>query len=276
MYGVNSKSYIKTKVINTILKNKKIDQIDTAISYKIANKKLSQIDTKKFKVCSKIPFYDLGSYRIEKKIFYDVKKHLNFIKKKKLEVLYLHDPSMLFNKNRNILIKILKKLKSNKIIKKIGFSVYSPDELNSLLKIYRPDVVQIPVNIFDRRFLKKSLLNKLKKKNISIYLRSIFLQGILLKNIKELPKFFYRWKNLFYNWEKWLKKNKISKVEGCLSILNTVNAKINLIIGVENPKQLEEILRLIDTKINPPKNIFSNNEILVNPSQWKLKSRNFK
>lgn len=276
MYGVNSKSYIKTKVINTILKNKKIDQIDTAISYKIANKKLSQIETKKFKVCSKIPFYDLGSYHIEKKIFYDVKKHLKFIKKKKLEVLYLHDTSMLFHKNRNILIKVLKKLKSKKIIKKTGFSVYSPDELNRLLKIYHPDVVQIPVNIFDRRFLKKSLLNKLKKKNISIYLRSIFLQGILLKNIKKLPKFFYRWKNLFYNWEKWLKKNKISKVEGCLSILNTIDTKINLIIGVENPKQLEEILRLINTKNNPPKNIFSNNEVLVNPSKWKLKSRSFK
>ena len=272
LYGVNSKNAIGLNAIKKILKNnKEINQIDTAISYKNANKKLKKIKLEKFKVCSKIPWYNLSSPSIEEKIYDDVKKHLIYLKLKKLEVLYLHDSKLILGKKGKKLIKVLKKLKSEKIIKKIGLSVYSPSELNKLLKIFNPDVVQIPVNIFDRRFLKNNILIKLKKKRIKIYLRSIFLQSTLLKNYKKLPRYFSKWKNLFYNWEMWLKKNNLSKVEGCMSILNLVFVKVNLIIGVESDNQLKEILNSLKTKSLPPKNIFSSNQALINPTKWKIK-----
>ena len=139
-----------------------------------------------------------------------------------------------------------------------------------MLKVFRPDVVQMPINIFDRRFLKKNILFKLKRKKILIYFRSIFLQGILLKNFENLPKYFSKWKNLFEKWEKWLKNNNLSKVEGCLSVLNLVSTKANLIIGAESNKQIKEILNSLKTKAKPPQNIFSNDTMLINPTKWKI------
>ena len=271
-YGVGSKNEIDINSIKEILKKnkKKISQIDTAISYRKANKKLESVNLKNFKVCSKIPHYSLSEPFVDKKIYNTVKKHMASFKLKELEILYLHDPKQLLNKNRKKLINILKKMKSQKIVKKIGISVYSPSELNNLLKVFRPDVVQMPINIFDRRFLKKNILFKLKRKKILIYFRSIFLQGILLKNFENLPKYFFKWRNLFEKWEKWLKNNNLSKVEGCLSVLNLVSTKANLIIGAESNKQIKEILNSLKTKAKPPQNIFSNDTMLINPTKWKI------
>ena len=51
-------------------------------------------------------------------------------------------------------------------------------------------MIQVPFNILDRRLATKNYLNKIKKKKIQIHVRSIFLQGILLANIKKIPKKF--------------------------------------------------------------------------------------
>jgi aryl-alcohol dehydrogenase-like predicted oxidoreductase len=42
-------------------------------------------------------------------------------------------------------------------------------------------LIQIPFSIYDQRFLKSGTINKLHKAGISIHLRSIFLQGLILE-----------------------------------------------------------------------------------------------
>ena len=271
VYGINSKKNIKLNSIKKILKNnKKIRHIDTAINYKNANKKLEKINLKKYKVSSKIPFYNLSKPLVEEKIYKDISSHKSNLKINSFEILYLHAPKMILSKKRDKIIKILKTLKSEKITKKIGLSVYTPSELNSLLKIFTPDVVQVPLNIFDRRFLEKKLINKLYKKKIEIYFRSIFLQGILLKNFNDLPEYFKKWKKIFKRWEEWLKVKKLSRVEGSLSVLNLVSCKSNLIIGVESNAQSNEIIKSINSKHMPPFNLKYNKENLINPSKWRV------
>ena len=39
-------------------------------------------------------------------------------------------------------------------IKKLGVSIYNVDELNKVLDYKRPDVIQVPINIFDNYVLK--------------------------------------------------------------------------------------------------------------------------
>ena len=46
-------------------------------------------------------------------------------------------------------------LKKRGLIEKIGVSVYSPEELNKILKSFKIDVVQLAMNIFDQRFNQK-------------------------------------------------------------------------------------------------------------------------
>ena len=82
------------------------------------------------------------------------------------------------------------------------------DELDNILKIFTPDIVQFPLNVFDQSFNDKSYLKSLKQKKIELHARSIFLQGTLLKNMNN-HKYFKKWKNHFLKWESFLKLNKL-------------------------------------------------------------------
>ena len=72
-----------------------------------------------------------------------------------------------------------------KKIKFIGVSLSNFRTFKSCLK-YNFDIIQVPLNVFDQRILNKKIINIIKRKNIAIHARSIFLQGSLLESI--IPK----------------------------------------------------------------------------------------
>ena len=73
--------------------------------------------------------------------------------------------------------KVLKKLKKDNFCKSIGVSIYDPNELNIVFKIFKPDLIQAPLNLFDQRLVKSKWYNFLVKNKIKIFVRSIFLQN---------------------------------------------------------------------------------------------------
>ena len=68
----------------------------------------------------------------------------------------------------------------------------NPVELDKYFNYYNFEVVQFPLNIFDRRIIDSGWLDKLKKKGVELHARSIFLQGLLLLDKKDLPKKFLK------------------------------------------------------------------------------------
>ena len=98
------------------------------------------------------------------------------------DTLYLHNPRDILGENGLEIYKILKNLKSKQIIKNIGISVYTPKTMLEIINKYQIDIVQFPFNVFDNRFNSDSILSELEKKSIKVYLRSIFLQGLLITN----------------------------------------------------------------------------------------------
>ena len=78
--------------------------------------------------------------------------------------------------------------KKRGIIKKIGISAYSIDEIKKSFSIYKFEIVQFQANILDQNILKNAYVKFLKeKKGVEIHIRSIFLQGLLLCNISDIP-----------------------------------------------------------------------------------------
>jgi aryl-alcohol dehydrogenase-like predicted oxidoreductase len=76
-------------------------------------------------------------------------------------------------------------LKKQGLVSKIGFSIYSPDQLLELLDRNVPfDLIQFPYNIFDRQF--EPYLNTLKQSGVEIHTRSVFLQGLFFKELSSL------------------------------------------------------------------------------------------
>jgi len=70
----------------------------------------------------------------------------------------------------------------------IGVSLYTPEALNWWLE-RDIDMVQLPLNILDQRFLK--WLPRLKERGIVVHARSPFLQGLLLTPLDQLPPYFH-------------------------------------------------------------------------------------
>jgi len=155
------------------------------------------------------------------------------------------------------------------LINKIGVSIYNFNTLDKILDEFKVDMIQVPFNILDRRLATKNYLNKIKKKKIQIHVRSIFLQGILLANIKKIPKKFLKWKNLFKSWHAWLEKNKLSKLQACLNFILSFKQIDVIIFGACSKMQIKQIINTVNqsTKLYP-KNIISNNLKLIDPRQW--------
>ena len=82
---------------------------------------------------------------------------------------------------------IFQKFVQSKKIRKVGFSVYSPKKALEALEKDGIDFIQIPGNVLDRRFEKAGVFELAAIKNKQIHIRSIFLQGLLLMNLEEIP-----------------------------------------------------------------------------------------
>ena len=99
---------------------------------------------------------------------------------KKLQIkpwcILLHDPKKYIDDNFK---KELFNLKKENKINKIGVSVYTEKEILEILKIAKPDIIQLPINILDQKLVHNGLLKKIKNNNIEIHARSIFLRGLL-------------------------------------------------------------------------------------------------
>ena len=272
-YGIlkkkNNFSKKKIKDILELLKKNKISNIDTAISYKNVEKKIGYFNLKNFSIFTKLPKLPKKCTDIKKWSLMNINHSLNNLNKKRLPGVFIHHSEDLIGKNKIKLYEALLSLKKKKLINKIGVSIYNFNTLDKILDEFEVDMIQVPFNILDRRLATKNYLNKIKKKKIQIHVRSIFLQGILLTNIKKMPKKFLKWKNLFKTWYTWLEKNKLSKLQACLNFILSFKQIDVIIFGACSKIQIKQIINTVNqsTKLYP-KNIISNNLKLIDPRQW--------
>jgi aryl-alcohol dehydrogenase-like predicted oxidoreductase len=161
----------------------------------------------------------------------------------------------------------MEKIKKNGLAKNIGISVYETKELVATWNIWQPNVVQLPINVIDRRFLIEGWINKLCKNDIEIHARSIFLQGVLLN--KNFAKRKFGNNNLLNTFFEWCFKKNIQPLEACINFVKYL--KVNrIIIGIDSHKQLLNLYNYfkICDRIMFTRKIASNNLNLIDPRKW--------
>jgi len=239
---VNSESL--SKIIN-LARGSHIKYIDTAISYGDSEIKLGKNKIDDFYLISKLPKIPVEKENVGIWINDQVDESLKRLGVETLYALLLHDTSQLFDESIGGEIdKALNKLKEQGKIKKFGVSTYDPKELQNILKKFSPEIVQLPMNVFDNRFQDHDCLKIMKDKNIEIHSRSAFLQGLLLLNKENLPNQFKKWKSLFEKWQKWLEFNNISAVEACLGHCLSFKEVDCVVVGVDSFMHFNEVIEL--------------------------------
>lgn len=274
-YGVSNHSgKVKLSVAKKIIlfaRKQKIGLIDTAMNYGDSEKMLGKIDLSGFNIISKLPLPPKKTIFLKEWIENEFKLCLQRLNVKSLYALLIHDTKILMGEKGKIIIDALYNLKSRNLLKKIGVSIYNIEELELIMELMNINIVQAPLNIVDRRLDRSGWLLKLKKKNIEIHTRSVFLQGLLLLPRNKIPSKFNKWSKIWDFWQHELDRNDLDAKTVCLSYPLSFPEIDNVIIGTENENQLSEIVLASKEKI---KNIdwsfmISNDEMLINPSNWK-------
>lgn len=149
----------------------------------------------------------------------------------------------------------------------IGFSLYSPSELEKLLEAGIDfDIIQIPHNIFDRKF--DPYLHPLKERGVEVHVRSTFLQGLFFKDRDTLPEKMLPLKKYLLELDDYSKSSGIGISELALNY-NAQNPDISgVLIGVDNVAQLKaNAASLSDRGIDLDINV--KEQELLNPVNWK-------
>ncbi len=240
-YGILENKIPKNKIKNILKysKKKKIKYLEISRDYKNSHFFISQF-SKFFKIYNKINLSPSFLKSINEN---NLNKYLNINKKNK-NISYavtLRKPSNLFNQDGKRFFEILKKMKSEGKIKKIGISIYNTKKLKKIINNFKIDYIQLPLNIVNKEVF-ISTKKIIKKRKIQIHARSIFLQGLLLKKTKDLPKKIIRLKQDWSHIDDTLEKIKISRFSACINYV--LNFKIDKILfGINDYNQLNEILR---------------------------------
>jgi len=275
-YGFNSTSTNVNneqalKIINYCYVNG-IRSIDTAHAYGTSENILGKIGVNKFSVNSKFCIQDIGSKELtEKGILSLVQESLRRLKIHKLDSLLLHRSEDLLGPSQNLIISTINTLKEKNLISKFGISVYTPEEIFQCLEVCDLDVIQAPVNFFDRRFLDSAVIEKCKDHQIELHARSIFLQGLLLLEKAKIPKKFLTFSDELGLWHQFLAENNLTPLQACLAFVLTQQELSKIIFGIDSLEQLMEITsaasEFTDIKTKFSENIISNNN-LIDPRLW--------
>jgi len=252
-------------------KRNNITHLDTSFHYGNAETLLGKLDLMNWEVTTKYKTEEIikGKKSILNNLIDLIEKSKKKLKVKRIYCVLLHNPDLILKKYGNELYESLNKAKNFGLISNFGYSIYNFSNLKKICKKYKPDIIQCPYNVFDRRLVNKGYLNFLKKEGIKTHVRSVFLQGLLLMPLNKIPKFHKKWRNLFYRWEQWLNHNKLSSVEACLNFVFQTGEINKFILGFNNLIHLKQILKTkIRKKIKFPKYILSNDEKLINPNLW--------
>jgi aryl-alcohol dehydrogenase-like predicted oxidoreductase len=272
-YGLAGKIIKSDKKIQKIIKfasNSKIQLIDTSDNYGSSETLLGNNNLKSFKIITKLKFSDKEKKNdnLESIIFKKIEKSLFKLNIKKLYAILLHESKDLKGSKKNLIIKVLKKLKKRKLVSKIGVSIYDPKELDFIWPFWKPDIIQCPFNILDRRINESGWLNRLKKNKTEVHVRSIFLQGLLLKDSRSLPKKFKKWNHIFKEWTKYCHDKNISKLQVCINFIKSFKKISYAVIGFEDTTQLKKIVKYFNNNKGKYPSLTCSDTRLINPHLW--------
>jgi len=122
----------------------------------------------------------------------------------------------------------------------IGVSVYSPDKAVLALETDGITIVQLPSNIFDRRFEKAGVFRLATDKGKQIYVRSIFLQGLALMRVEELPGHMKFAVSALKRMDTLCNDARLTRQGLALGYVREAYPNAKILFGAEAPGQVEE------------------------------------
>jgi aryl-alcohol dehydrogenase-like predicted oxidoreductase len=273
-YGVaNQRGQVSPAEVGAILaaaSNAGIDTIDTAIAYCDSEACLGQAGVAGLKVVTKLPPVPPQCADVAAWVRAQVLTSLQRLRLERLHGLLLHQAGQLGGVHGATLVTSLQALKAEKLVDKIGVSIYAPGDLEMASSVGLIDLVQAPFNLFDRRLLHSGWLHRLAEEGAEVHVRSAFLQGLLLMPSTAVPAKFAPWAEQLVKWHGWLEAHPhITAWHACLAFVASHPQVDRIVIGVDDLAQLQLLLAAaVLPLMEAMPDLSCTDEMLINPSNW--------
>lgn len=279
-YGISNQSgqtaQVEVRRILDLSKSLGIKVIDTAQAYGQSERVLGNNNLSVFKIITKLPALSSSytdSQNLDEWLDISFASSLTSLGSDRVQGLLVHNCEDLFTRHGAAIYRFLQKVKSLGQCYQIGVSVYDSLQINKVLDLFTPDIIQIPFSVFDQRLLLDGTLSRLKELGVEIHARSIFLQGLLLMEVDRIPSYFNPWMSKLLAWNQICTDLRVPSHLVALDYAISNMYIDQVIVGVESLSQLLD-LSLVEPGVDV--SLFDDLSLsdpeILNPSLWSLKS----
>lgn len=256
-----------------------IRHIDTAPIYGEAEERIGRFVRERgasdsFEVCTKLSRLDddPASLELTKSVYRAIESSLKNLAVPVLSELLIHDVELLHRYGRE-LIEALLSARDRGWIKRIGVSVYGPEDLAVLDDFPELEIVQHPLNVFDQRLLDSGCLEKLQSNGCIVQARSVFLQGLVTLPEDALPRAVAHARDPLGRYLALLSESGLTAEEAALLFVMSTDVD-RVVIGTESAAQLRMNLEAISKTM--PEELFQQlrtaflnlSERIIDPRRW--------
>ncbi|MFH0796160.1 MAG: aldo/keto reductase [Candidatus Omnitrophota bacterium] len=190
------------------------------------------------KVMIHLPHKNISSKDADNLVRDSVLLSLKRLRLKKLPVCLFH------TEKRFRYIESLLKLKEKGLVGHAGVSVMTPEAADQIISSGFAEAIQIPTNIFDLRFKKRGVFQKAKKRKTAVFVRSVYLQGLLFLKDKEIPSQLKEVIPIRKKFQSLAGEAGISLAELALRYVLGISGLTSVVIGVDSLNQMRQNLAI--------------------------------
>ncbi|MDA9360594.1 aldo/keto reductase [Flavobacteriaceae bacterium] len=273
-YGINNTlGKIPIEEIHQILDfaySKGVLTLDTASGYgdseEIIGTYLAKNPNKRFEIITKI---NSSETSLEEQL----KESLRKLKLNKIEVLMLHSFE-LYEKFKSQITAFCQKNKG-KNFNELGVSVYTNDEIETIISDPNINRIQSPFNLLDNEMKRGEKYAEIKSNGKVVDTRSVFLQGLFFKDTNTLPADLEQLREPLEKLKRIAASESLSMEELAMGYALSMKFIDNVLIGVDSLDQFKKNINVLSNSISKElveeiNSISIENTNLLNPSLWKM------
>ncbi|HWR29825.1 MAG TPA: aldo/keto reductase [Negativicutes bacterium] len=132
------------------------------------------------------------------------------------------------------------------LTRKIGVSVYTPEQALAALHAGWVDAVQVPYNILDRRLDQRGFFDEKSRlgRSVTVFVRSLLLQGLLMMTEADVPTHLAGITPHLKELDGWLSGYGFSRFDAAFWFASRRPGVDAVVLGVDTVEQLEQYIQL--------------------------------
>ncbi|TYO98365.1 aryl-alcohol dehydrogenase-like predicted oxidoreductase [Geothermobacter ehrlichii] len=282
-YGIsNSKGRTPEKEVARILKMASVSNInilDTAPAYGRSEEIIGHVISglSPFKIITKTKIFEKGlsGRDVAEQLGDTFKDSLERLGVESVYGLMVHQPCDLLSESGMALFEAMEMLQEQGLVKKIGVSVYTAEQIEQCMMRYPIQLMQVPVSVLDQRLLLSGHLTSLKNADVEVHARSIFLQGLLLVKPEDLPPYFEGVKKNLDLLRNAIEESGYTPVQAALGFVNALDEVNAIVCGVSCLEEFEELIdqdhvKLPSEFLDSLRAFALDDPNVLNPSLWRV------